>query len=49
LKLAGGSDAHNVEEVGRCMTIFENEVTTEKELIAEFKAGRFSGDYYQRR
>jgi predicted metal-dependent phosphoesterase TrpH len=49
LKLAGGSDAHNLEEVGRCVTIFENEITTERELIAELKAGRFSGDYYQRR
>jgi len=49
LKLTGGSDAHNVEEVGRCVTIFKNKINTERELIAELKAGRFSGDYYQRR
>lgn len=49
LKLVGGSDAHKPEEVGRCVTIFENEVTTEKELIIELKAGRFNGGYYQRR
>jgi len=49
LKVTGGSDAHNLEEVGRCVTIFKSEIYTERELIAELKAGRFSGDYYQRR
>ena len=49
LELAGGSDAHNLEEVGRCVTIFEREINTGRELIAELKAGRFSGGYYQRR
>ena len=43
LKGAGGSDAHNVASVGWCVTIFENRITCEEELIAEIKAGRFTG------
>lgn len=43
LKGAGGSDAHNVASVGWCITIFENRITNEEELIAEIRAGRFRG------
>ncbi len=43
LKAAGGSDAHNVASVGWCLTVFENRITTEEELVAEIRAGRFSG------
>ncbi len=43
LKGAGGSDAHNVASVGWCATIFENRITCEEELIAEIRAGRFTG------
>jgi hypothetical protein len=43
LKGAGGSDAHNGASVGWCVTIFENRITVEEELIAEIRAGRFIG------
>jgi predicted metal-dependent phosphoesterase TrpH len=37
-----GSDAHRLDEVGRCVTVFEREVRTERELIEEIRAGRFT-------
>ena len=37
-----GSDAHRLEEVGRCVTVLEREVRTEQELIGELRAGRFT-------
>ena len=43
LKGAGGSDAHNVASVGWCVTIFENRIKSEEELIAEIRAGKFRG------
>jgi predicted metal-dependent phosphoesterase TrpH len=36
----GGSDAHQVHEIGACLTLFENEVRNEKDLIQEIRAGR---------
>lgn len=48
----GGSDAHTYSEVGRCVTVFERAVQSERELIEELRAGRYSvarrkpnGDY----
>lgn len=38
----GGSDAHKTGEVGRCVTIFSQEIKDEEGLIRELKAGRFS-------
>jgi predicted metal-dependent phosphoesterase TrpH len=38
----GGSDAHSVLELGRCVTIFQNQIESEEDLVAELKAGRFS-------
>lgn len=46
MKLAGGSDAHRLEEIGRCVTIFKKRATTERELITELKSGRFNGGYF---
>lgn len=43
LKATGGSDAHSIATVGWAVTIFENRITSEEELIAEIKAGRFRG------
>ena len=40
---SGGSDAHHLDELGKCVTIFENEIRNEGELMAELKAGRFCG------
>ncbi|MFH1625541.1 MAG: PHP domain-containing protein [Pseudomonadota bacterium] len=41
LQGTGGSDAHSHLEVGRSVTIFENRIEDEKDLIRELKAGRF--------
>lgn len=46
MKLVGGSDAHKLEEIGRCVTIFENRLNTERDLIAELKSGRFYGENF---
>jgi hypothetical protein len=47
-----GSDAHTYTELGRCVTIFQRAVGSEKELIEELRAGRYrlaqrrpSGEY----
>jgi predicted metal-dependent phosphoesterase TrpH len=37
-----GSDAHRLDEIGRCVTILQRNVRTERELIEELRAGRFS-------
>jgi predicted metal-dependent phosphoesterase TrpH len=37
-----GSDAHRLDEVGRCVTVFEREIRTERELVEELRARRFS-------
>jgi len=36
----GGSDAHVASAVGTCYTLFEHNVTSEEEVIAEIKRGR---------
>jgi len=40
---SGGSDAHHLDEMGKCITIFKNDIRNEGELMAELKAGRFCG------
>lgn len=37
----GGSDAHSVNEVGRCVTVFEKDIENEAQLVVELKAKRF--------
>ena len=37
-----GSDAHSVDEVGKCVIDFEKEIQNEQELLEELKAGRFT-------
>ena len=37
----GGSDAHRVDEIGTWVTVFENEIESEIELVQELHAGRF--------
>jgi hypothetical protein len=34
--------AHRLEDVGRCVTIFEREIRAERELIEELRARRFT-------
>ncbi len=40
-KGTGGSDAHFVSAIAKCMTAFENEILDESGLVAELLAGRF--------
>jgi histidinol phosphatase-like PHP family hydrolase len=42
LKTTGGSDAHAVDEIGTCVTVFEKSITTDAELLNELNAGRFT-------
>jgi len=44
LKLVGtaGSDAHELDELGRVVTIFERDIRSEVDLIAALRAGRFT-------
>jgi len=37
-----GSDAHRMEEVGKWVMDFEQDIDTEEDLVKELKAGRFS-------
>ena len=41
----GGSDAHFLMQVGRCLTVFEREVANEGDLVREIKAGRCRAAY----
>ena len=38
----GGSDAHLVSAIGKCMTSFENPVLNETDLVRELKSGAFT-------
>ena len=48
LRPIGGSDAHSTKDIGRCVTIFENKIASQKDLIRELKIGRFKAGYFQR-
>jgi predicted metal-dependent phosphoesterase TrpH len=48
LPTSGGSDAHAKNELGKCVTIFENDIRNEVELMQELKAGRFAGSRFKR-
>lgn len=37
----GGSDAHLVSAVGKCMTRFDGEIASEQDLVAQLKKGGF--------
>jgi predicted metal-dependent phosphoesterase TrpH len=41
----GGSDAHFLMQLGRCLTVFEREIKDETELVEEIKAGRCRAVY----
>ena len=41
MRQTGGSDAHMPLEVGRYVTIFEADITSEEQMLAELRAGRF--------
>jgi predicted metal-dependent phosphoesterase TrpH len=41
----GGSDAHNVDTVGECVTVLENRVATEEAFCEEIKNGRYRAQH----
>ena len=41
----GGSDAHFLMQLGRCLTVFERDIGSEAELVEEIKAGRCRAAY----
>ncbi|MHB8894666.1 MAG: PHP domain-containing protein [Candidatus Geothermincolia bacterium] len=43
----GGSDAHHVSHIGRCVTIFEDEPANEAELIEALRGGKYRACYYE--
>lgn len=43
----GGSDAHHVSHIGRCVTIFEEEPSDEKELMEALRGGLYSAAYLE--
>ena len=48
VKGVGGSDAHYPQDIGRCITFFENTFTSEEQLAAELKMGRFKARYFRK-
>lgn len=45
LPAVGGSDAHFLMQVGRCLTVFDRDIEDEKDLVEEIKAGRCRAAY----
>jgi predicted metal-dependent phosphoesterase TrpH len=43
----GGSDAHIVSFIGRCATKFENEITSDADLVRELRGGSFEAVSYK--
>jgi len=43
----GGSDAHHVNHIGRCLTVFEEEPGNEVELIAALRGGKYRACYLE--
>ena len=49
MKSTGGSDAHSLKHLGKCVTIFEKRITSEAEFLSELKMGRFEAGYFARK
>ncbi len=45
LPCVGGSDAHFLMQVGRCLTVFERDIASEEDLVREIKAGKCRAAY----
>jgi hypothetical protein len=45
LKTTGGSDAHSVHGLGRCTTVFPDDIHSEAEFIDALKNGRYYAGY----
>lgn len=48
VKGAGGSDAHSIGELGRCVTIFNRTISSQAELVEQLKKGNFRAEYYRK-
>jgi len=44
----GGSDAHSIKQIGKCVTIFDSEIKNEADLLRELKAARVNADYFSK-
>lgn len=44
LAVTGGSDAHSPGEIGRCITVFEDDIRDEADLVRALKSGRFHAE-----
>jgi hypothetical protein len=40
----GGSDAHRIDEIATWVTVFENDIKNEQELLEELHAGRYKSE-----
>lgn len=49
LKTTGGSDAHVESQIGTCVTVFENQLSSEADLLRELAAGRFTSASFRSR
>jgi hypothetical protein len=45
LKVIGGSDAHVIGEIGKCVTEFPRHIETMADLVAQLKSGQFQAKY----
>lgn len=45
----GGSDAHRLSELARCVTTFENTITNEHDLLRELKSGKYVAECFTER
>ncbi len=43
----GGSDAHHVSHIGRCVTVFDDEPSNEEELMEALRTGRYRAAYME--
>ena len=41
----GAGDAHTLDAIGRCVTVFEEPIRTMADLVRELKAGRYHAEY----
>ena len=48
LKAIGGSDAHELHEVGNAVTIFKNNIQNEKDLIKELLNGEYEVKFFNK-
>ncbi|MHA1230419.1 MAG: PHP-associated domain-containing protein [Candidatus Helarchaeota archaeon] len=45
----GGSDAHELIQIGRCITEFNRKIRNEKELVYELFNGNFNAKYFRKK